>query len=542
MERRSAKLRQPLELHRFFEGHLGKSQGIAGALEGYCVGRSGQPELPQRASQSAPKLEVLRLNCGRAEIILPPAIFAYETPCLRELELRGCAITKDSHLFRNLSYLSIDELPPDSTFTVLQWLGILKSPWTFDGIHFCASPEEKGDVVPGSEDSEFYLAFRNVLEPPTFTLTLAVLDALPTSDIAVLDLGTPVCCQCLPPSHGVFSPEDDWVSLLRRFPAVHTLQRIQFNWATAGLTLLTPALQCPDTGDVTTQTEVGVLPPALHTLGFVNTAFDIPAIIPSLMALLCARLDRGKPIKTMTMDFCKNVLHMFMDAKVDVQWDGHNRFEGEEELLSDSLPQARRPRKLLENQHPGQSSTKSVKWRKNAERWPDFAQQTTDGKCENTGQAEGERLVQSKFKMMRLEANSVIIVAVPQRRSGGAIVDMEWTRYIAVYSAFIQRGINDLGSTDQISQRHRGCAGSKVKMMPVPLPPRRPSDTCSPDLTPLTTFDGNSLGLSVDVLASKRRRKNINKTMGCSEGNDGRQIQGEFEADSLVNGCWVLGG
>jgi hypothetical protein len=178
-------------------------------------------------------------------------------------------------------------------------------------------------------------------------LTLAVLDALPTSDIAVLDLGTPVCCQCLPPSHWVFSPEDDWASLLCRFPAVHTLQCIQFDWAAAGLTLLTPAPQCPDTGDVTTQTEEGVLLPVLHTLGFVNTAFDIPAIIPSLMALLCARLDRGKPIKTMTMDFCKNVLsklHMFMDTKVDVQWDGHNRFVGEEEELpSDSLPQARRP-------------------------------------------------------------------------------------------------------------------------------------------------------------------------------------------------------
>jgi hypothetical protein len=30
--------------------------------------------------------------------------------------------------------------------------------------------------------------------------------------------------------------------------------------------------------------------------------------------------------------------------------------------------------------------------------------------------------------------------------------------------------------------------------------------------------------------------------MGCSEGDDGRQIQGGFEADSLVSGCWVLGG
>jgi hypothetical protein len=138
------------------------------------------------------------------------------------------------------------------------------------------------------------------------------------------------------------------VSLLRRFPAVHTLQRIQFDWAAAGLTLLTPAPQSPDTGDVTAQTEKGILLPALHTLGFVNTAFDIPAIIPSLMALLRARLDRGRPIKTTTMEFCKNVLsklHMSMDAKVDVQWDGHNRFEGEEgELPSDSLPQARRPR------------------------------------------------------------------------------------------------------------------------------------------------------------------------------------------------------
>jgi hypothetical protein len=261
-------------------------------------------------SKAAPKLEVLRLNCGRAEI-LPPAIFAYETPCLRELELRGCAIPKDSHLFRNLSYLSIDELPPDSTFTVLQWLGILGSlpllevlsltrcfsrsreppyklplvqlpelfslalegciddcsdtlnhlvfpptpcfeikcytevesytvflsplldslgnilkklppaqkklhalgiSWTFDGIHFCASPEEKGEVAPGSEDSEFYLAFRNVLEPPTFALTLAVLDALPTSDIAMLDLGTPVCCQCPPPSIGSSPPTIGWVS------------------------------------------------------------------------------------------------------------------------------------------------------------------------------------------------------------------------------------------------------------------------------------------------------------------------------------------
>jgi hypothetical protein len=106
---------------------------------------------------------------------------------------------------------------------------------------------------------------------------------------------------------------------------MHTLQGIQFDWAAAGLTLLTPAPQSPDTGDVTTPTEEGVLLPELETLGFVNTAFDIPARIPSLMALLRARMDRGKPIKTMTMDFCKNVLsklYMFMDTKLDVQWDG----------------------------------------------------------------------------------------------------------------------------------------------------------------------------------------------------------------------------
>jgi hypothetical protein len=186
-----------------------------------------------------------------------------------------------------------------------QKLHALGISWTFDRIHFCASPEEKGDVAPGSEDSEFYLAFRNVLEPPTFALTLAVLDALSTSDIAVLDLGTPVCCQCLPPSHWVFSPEDDWVSLQCCFPAVHTLQRIQFDWAAASLMLLTPAPQCPDTGDVTMTTEEGVLLPALHMLGFINTAFDIPVIIPSLMALL----DQGKPdLRDLRSHYVKGLL------------------------------------------------------------------------------------------------------------------------------------------------------------------------------------------------------------------------------------------
>ncbi|KAJ7804482.1 hypothetical protein B0H14DRAFT_3486140 [Mycena olivaceomarginata] len=74
--------------------------------------------LQQDLLKPAPALEVLRLHCDTSQVILSPSIFACETPRLRELELRGCAIPRDSHLFRNLTYLSVDELPVDSTFTL----------------------------------------------------------------------------------------------------------------------------------------------------------------------------------------------------------------------------------------------------------------------------------------------------------------------------------------------------------------------------------------------------------------------------------------
>ncbi|KAJ7631651.1 hypothetical protein DFH06DRAFT_1438840, partial [Mycena polygramma] len=337
----------------------------------------------------APALEVLRLDCD-LEVSLSAAIFAHQTPRLRELELRGCAIPKDSHLLRNaLTYLSVDELPPDETFTVLEWLDILQSlpllevlslsncfsppqeidhslplvhlpqlfslelvgcieecadalnhlvfpptpcleikcysaqmttdtaltdtlgkilkqlpavqklramgiSWRPDGLTFCASVDENGDISTTSESSEFCFALLDddATHLP-FSLTLAILAALPTTDITVLDLGIPRRhCPWPPSSHWLFQVEDDdWPALLRLFPRVHTLQRIQYDWAAVGLALLIPS-------------PASVLLPSLHTLAFTNTAFDIPAIIPNLMVLLRRRAEEGRPVRELRIDCC----------------------------------------------------------------------------------------------------------------------------------------------------------------------------------------------------------------------------------------------
>ncbi|KAJ7045277.1 hypothetical protein C8F04DRAFT_528430 [Mycena alexandri] len=55
-----------------------------------------------RLVDPAPALAVLRLNCDQSEVTLAPDIFGGDAPSLRELELRGCVISNDSHLLRNL--------------------------------------------------------------------------------------------------------------------------------------------------------------------------------------------------------------------------------------------------------------------------------------------------------------------------------------------------------------------------------------------------------------------------------------------------------
>ncbi|KAJ6600998.1 hypothetical protein DFH09DRAFT_554320 [Mycena vulgaris] len=245
------------------------------------------------------------------------------TPCL---EIKCCSgdLASFSPLVATLGKI-LKNLPSPQK---LRSLGIS---WRADGLKLRASIDETGDVSPGSEDPEFHLAFMPA--PLAFWRVLEILDALPTPDIFVLDLATPLC-HCPPPPHWAFRAEDDWPGLLRRFPAVHTLHRIQYDWAALVLTLLTPDPDLP-AGE-------GPLLPALHTLGFVNTAFDIPAVVPSLMRLLCRRLA----IKKITADFCKNVLsklQMLKNAGVDVKWDGNERFEGEEEEAQ-VAPRTRRPR------------------------------------------------------------------------------------------------------------------------------------------------------------------------------------------------------
>ncbi|KAJ7250722.1 hypothetical protein C8J57DRAFT_1723480 [Mycena rebaudengoi] len=375
--------------------------------------------------QPAPALHVLRLSCEHSPVRLSPTIFVNEPRNLRELELTGCILTPDSHLLRNLTYLSVTAVPLDSAFSVFQWLSILESlpllqvlsliqcfsapeepPNTLplvqlhelfslaldtntqncssmltqlvfpptpcleiichteefpadvgifsefvaaiapkiknispthkmlslgiswrDGLQFRASLDEKANVAPNTRDSEFYLAF--LPEAPSFSLAQAILDVFPTSNVLSLDLGTPLCI-CPLPSHWVFGSEETWRALLLRFPAVHTLNRIQYDWASIILSLLVP----PGDRIASTTTPKVVLLPALHTLAFVNTAFDIPAIIPSLMKLLKWRTDNGKCIKTISATFCKNVLsklQMLSDAGVYVKWDRNNHFEGEQE-------------------------------------------------------------------------------------------------------------------------------------------------------------------------------------------------------------------
>ncbi|KAJ7157446.1 hypothetical protein C8R46DRAFT_1004420 [Mycena filopes] len=402
--------------------------------------------LAPRFVEAAPALAVLRLYCEH-EILLPSGIFAGATPRLRELELRGCMMSNDSPLLRNLTYLSVDDVPEAGTFTVLQWLVILESlpllqvlslsrcfsppeqrplelplvhlPYLFslalagcteacadtlshlsfpptpcleikclqgetaaevaaipilietlgnmlealpptqrlrtlgldwrpegrtNGVKFRASTDAGGDVSPGSDDAEFYLAI--MPDPLPFLLTMAVLGVFPTADVVVLDLGTPLC-DCPPPAHWAFSPADDWAGLLTRFPAVHTLRGIQYDWATAVLGMLAPpplAEKAKDTA-VGAAAESGVPPrredgddnvllPALHTLSFVNTAFDIPAIMPSLLHLVRTRLEGGRQIKYIHADFCTNALskvQMLHAAGVEkVFWDGQNSFQGKE--------------------------------------------------------------------------------------------------------------------------------------------------------------------------------------------------------------------
>ncbi|KAJ7463760.1 hypothetical protein FB451DRAFT_1265560 [Mycena latifolia] len=294
-----------------------------------CFARKPREHLPliQLPELFSLALEGSMEDCSDmlSHIVFPP------TPCL-EIKCYSADFVPDLVFFSTLIDALgniLKNLPETQT---LRSLGIS---WTVDGVKLRASTDQTGDVSPGSEDSEFYLAF--VPEQLTFLRVLALLDVLPTSDIVVLDLATPLC-HCPPPSHWAFRAEDDWPGLLRRFPAVHTLRRIQYDWASAVLSLLTPPPLGP-AADV-------VLLPALHTLGFVNTAFDIPAIIPSLMKLLRWRMVDGGPIKTISADFCKNVLskmEMLREVGVAVKWDGKDGFEGEEEEAP-FVPRTRRLR------------------------------------------------------------------------------------------------------------------------------------------------------------------------------------------------------
>ncbi|KAJ7146557.1 hypothetical protein C8R44DRAFT_864308 [Mycena epipterygia] len=375
-----------------------------------------------------PALQVLRLNCARSNVELSPDIFARETPRLRELELRGCVIPEALHLLRNLTYLSIDEVPLDSRFTVVQWLGILGSipslevislsecfspeesrrtlslihlphlfslalqscfdncsdmlkylvfpstpcleitcnsaysdpdgdsfffladalgeklpptqklrslgiSWTSEELKFRGSTDETGDVSPRSEGSEFY--FEAEVPERVFELTLATINRLSTAHIVVLDLGMPLCrhslsrsifesktCRCSPPP---FDSDREWRVLLHGFPVVHTLKGIQYDWASIVLTILAPS---PDSGTV----DADRLLPALHTLGLVNTAFNFPRILPSLLRLLRWRRENGKPIAKIGVDFCTNVaskIQLLQNEGVSVEWDDNDRFEDE---------------------------------------------------------------------------------------------------------------------------------------------------------------------------------------------------------------------
>ncbi|KAJ7697067.1 hypothetical protein B0H14DRAFT_2583622 [Mycena olivaceomarginata] len=131
-------------------------------------------------------------------LVFPP------TPCL-EITCCNTEAGLDMAFFPTLMETLANLLKNIPPAQKLRALGIS---WQSEALKFRASTDENGDVSPASEGSEFYLAFVSL----TFPLTLAVLDALPTSDIAVLDFAVPLC-QCPPPSHWIFRAEDDWSDL-----------------------------------------------------------------------------------------------------------------------------------------------------------------------------------------------------------------------------------------------------------------------------------------------------------------------------------------
>ncbi|KAJ7146537.1 hypothetical protein C8R44DRAFT_724303 [Mycena epipterygia] len=300
-------------------------------------------------------------------------------PAMRELELRGCGIplAETSHLLRNLTYLSVDELskcfsrceefhcnlpliPLSELFSVAlegcaedrsdilnhfvfpsipcfeitcdldyfdgdiypfsdlldtlgkllqnlppaQKLWSLGISWTTDRLKIFASTDETGDVSPESEDSEFYL---EVCVPENsedlYTLMLAVLDKLPTSDIAVLDLGMPLCRDSL---HTYFS--FTCANVLRRplaLISIGAVSSVTFPSNTTGRALSCPSLLARIHKPAT---PFNFSLRCTHSdLSTVNTAFDLPGIIPSLMCLLRRRRANGSPIAKTRVDFCTNV-------------------------------------------------------------------------------------------------------------------------------------------------------------------------------------------------------------------------------------------
>ncbi|KAJ7054259.1 hypothetical protein C8F01DRAFT_1374705 [Mycena amicta] len=78
--------------------------------------------------KAAPMMQVLRIGCDVGGFVdIPASVFAGEALKLRELQLEGCIIARDSHLLQErLTYLSIDRTPPTSAFSVPCWLQILK--------------------------------------------------------------------------------------------------------------------------------------------------------------------------------------------------------------------------------------------------------------------------------------------------------------------------------------------------------------------------------------------------------------------------------
>ncbi|KAJ7104920.1 hypothetical protein C8R44DRAFT_746170 [Mycena epipterygia] len=327
---------------------------------------------------------------------------------MRALDLRGCGIplAETSYLLRNLTYLSIDEVPPDCRFTVVQWLRILQSlpslevlslsecfsrcgkfhrnlpliplselfsvvleecvdhcsdilnhlvfpptpcleitcdpDYDMDINYFCsAGPSgkylkidlrrknsdlweshrnEMDDVSSVSEGSEFYFTAR-VPEETIFALTLAIISLLPTSDVVVLCRSVGTQCGSV---------------LVRRVP-LRPLALLKIGGASsATFPLSARTVLCILTPSPDSEADGSTFLPALHTLGFVNTTFDVPGIILSLICLLRRRRTNSSPIAKIRMDFCTNVaskIQVLRNAGVGIEWDGNDRFEGEEEAL-----------------------------------------------------------------------------------------------------------------------------------------------------------------------------------------------------------------